>query len=139
MSDSHYGPHIDGSIRRIGDSEYLRTDVSATLFLSDPSEYVGGELVIHDTYGQQRVKLPRSSLFVYPSGSLHEVTPVTQGERLAAYFFIQSLVPVTEHRRMLYELDQTIRSLRAELGETDSRSIQLTGHYHNLLRQWSLV
>lgn len=130
---------MDGSIRRLGDQGYLRTDVSATLFLSDPADYDGGELVVHDTYGSHEIKLTLGSLVVYPSGSLHEVRPVVRGERLAAYFFIQSLVPDLEHRRLLYELDRTLRSLRGDLGETDGRAVQLTGHYHNLLRRWSAV
>lgn len=132
-----YGPHIDNTLRSLPDGSWLRTDVSATLFLSRPEDYDGGELQIHDSFGSHRVKLPAGSLVAYPSGSLHEVSAVTRGERLACYLFIQSLVADPGHRRQLWELDQALRHLRAELGETHPQLLRLTGVYHNLLRQWS--
>lgn len=92
VDDSHYGKHIDSTVRPLPDGSYLRTDVSATLFLSDPDEYDGGELKITDTFGEQTIKLPAGSLVAYPSGSLHEVTPVTRGNRMGCYMFMQSLI-----------------------------------------------
>tara|TARA_R110000751_G_scaffold98771_2_gene191958 strand:+ start:234 stop:914 length:681 start_codon:yes stop_codon:yes gene_type:complete len=137
VDDSHYGKHIDSTLRSLPDGSYLRTDVSATLFLSDPDEYEGGELKIIDTFGEQTVKLPAGSLVAYPSGSLHEVTPVTKGERLGCYMFMQSLIRDTEQRRLLYEMDTALRKLRAQFGEQSSELVQLTGTYNNLVRMWS--
>lgn len=136
-TDSHYGKHIDSTLRSLPDGSYLRTDVSATLFLSDPDEYDGGELTISDTYGDQKIKLPAGSLVTYPSGSLHEVCPVTSGERLACYMFMQSLIRDTEQRRLLYEMDNALRRLRAEQGEAHPELVALTGSYNNLIRMWS--
>lgn len=116
---------------------YLRTDVSATLFLSRPEEYDGGELTIEDTYGRHRVKLKAGSLVVYPSGSIHEVAPVTRGERLACYMFMQSLVKDTESRRHLFEMDMALISLRHRYGNDDADLVRLTGLYNNLIRRWS--
>jgi PKHD-type hydroxylase len=116
----------------------VRTDVSTTVFLSDPDEYQGGELVVEDTYGTHEVKLAAGDAIVYPSTSLHRVEPVTAGCRWASFMFIQSLVKSDEQRRSLFELDQSIQALRAQLGDTPP-VVQLTGHYHNLLRQWSEV
>ncbi|MDX5336693.1 MAG: Fe2+-dependent dioxygenase [Marinobacter sp.] len=137
VEDSHYGKHIDSTLRPLPDGSYLRTDVSATLFLSDPDEYEGGELKISDTYGEQSIKLPAGSLITYPSGSVHEVSPVTRGERLGCYMFMQSLVRDTEKRRLLYEMDNSLRRLRAAQGEGHSDLVQLTGTYNNLIRMWS--
>ncbi|MCL7943266.1 Fe2+-dependent dioxygenase [Marinobacter sp. ATCH36] len=137
VDDSHYGKHIDGTLRPLPDGSYLRTDVSATLFLSEPDEYDGGELKITDTFGEQRVKLAAGSLIAYPSGSLHEVTPVTRGERLGCYMFMQSLVRDAEKRRLLYEMDNALRRLRATQGEDQAELVQLTGTYNNLVRLWS--
>ena len=137
-SDSEtYGLHVDGAARRVaGQSQWLRTDVSCTLFLSDPEDYDGGELTVVDTYGTHEVKLPAGDLIVYPSSSLHRVEPVTRGERVCSFFWAQSLVRNDMQRGLLFELDQSIRSLRAKLGETEE-TIALTGHYHNLLRMWA--
>ncbi|MFN4262598.1 MAG: Fe2+-dependent dioxygenase [Thioalkalivibrionaceae bacterium] len=132
-----YGPHIDNTLRPLPDGSWLRTDVSATVFLSDPDEYDGGELVVHDSFGVHRVKAPAGAIVVYPSGSLHEVRPVTRGTRFAAYLFMQSLVRDASHRRMLWEIDQALRRLRSELGDGHPELVQLTGTYHNLLREWS--
>ena len=133
----HYGLHVDGAVRKVpGSAQPLRTDVSATLFLSDPEDYDGGELVVVDTYGTHDVKLPAGDLIVYPSTSLHRVEPVTRGSRVCSFFWTQSMVRDDMRRSMLFELDQNIQSLRARLGDCPEL-VGLTGHYHNLLRQWS--
>jgi len=134
---NHYGPHTDSTLRPLPDGSYLRTDISATLFLSNPDDYDGGELSIHDTYGTHEIKLPSGSLVVYPSGSIHEVKPVTRGERLACYMFMQSLVPDTEQRRHLYEMDMALIALRRRYSDQDPELIALTGLYNNLVRRWS--
>ncbi len=133
-----YGFHVDGSVMRLGGGMQLRSDVSCTLFLNEPDEYDGGELVVSDTYGEHDVKLPAGDLIVYPSSSLHKVTPVTRGARLASFFWVQSMVRDDFQRSQLYSLDQTIQSLRARLGETPE-GVQLTAHFHNLLRMWAEV
>jgi PKHD-type hydroxylase len=138
----HYGLHVDGAVMsQFGSEQLLRSDVSSTLFLCEPEDYVGGELVVQDSYGSHEVKLPAGDLLLYPSTSLHQVLPVTSGERVAAFFWTQSMVRDDAKRAMLYELDQTIQSLRArfaELGEIDE-AVRLSGIYHNLLRQWADV
>lgn len=133
---NRYGQHIDNAMRAMPDgSGYVRADLSATLFLSDPDEYDGGELVIEDTFGRHCVKLPAGSLVLYPSSSVHEVTPVTRGARTACFMFIQSMVRDAEQRRLLFDLDMELLALRQQLGETASM-VKLTGIYHNLLRRW---
>ncbi|MET3117948.1 PKHD-type hydroxylase [Undibacterium sp. GrIS 1.8] len=134
----HYGLHIDGAVRKLPGAAYMRTDISSTLFLCDPEEYEGGELVVVDTYGTHEVKLPAGDLIVYPSSSLHRVEPVTQGARICSFFWTQSMVRDDSRRGMLFELDQNIQKLRGRLGDCDE-VLSLTGHYHNLLRQWSDV
>lgn len=132
-----YGNHIDNAIqvdRRNG--QRLRTDLSVTVFLSDPDSYEGGDLIIEDTYGSHEVKLPAGDAILYPSSSLHRVEPVTGGERVAAFSWIQSLVPDAWQRNMLFDLDMTLIKLRGQLGNSEE-IVALTGHYHNLLRQWS--
>lgn len=132
-----YGNHVDSAIFPVpGTDLRVRSDISSTLFLSDPDSYDGGELVIEDSFGEQRVKLPAGHLIVYPGSSLHRVMPVTRGTRLAAFFWTQSLVASTEQRRTLLELDKAIQSLTADLPDHPSIDA-LTGVYHNLLRQWS--
>ena len=131
-----YGMHVDGAAMSLGDGEWLRSDVSCTLFLADPDEYDGGELVVSDTYGEHEVKLPAGDLIVYPSDSLHRVEPVTRGARLAAFFWVQSLVRDAQRRRLLLELDGGIQQLTAAGAEREAL-LRLTGVYHNLLRQWS--
>ncbi|KFN46348.1 Fe2+-dependent dioxygenase [Arenimonas metalli] len=135
-----FGFHVDNAIRyergANGAQVPVRTDVSTTLFLSSPDEYDGGELVIQDTYGTQRVKLPAGDLVVYPGTSLHEVTPVTRGARLASFFWTQSLVRDAGQRRELFELDRAIQRLTVA-APGDPALVQLTGVYHNLLRRWS--
>jgi len=135
-SSNRYGAHVDNAMRTLPDgSGYVRCDVSATLFLSDPSDYVGGELVIEDTFGRHEVKLPAGSLVLYPSSSVHQVRPVTRGERIGCFMFIQSLVRDAEQRRLLFDLDMELLTLRQQLGETPSM-VRLTSVYHNLLRRW---
>jgi len=135
----HYGDHIDGAMRRVPASgQWLRTDVSSTLFLSDPEEYEGGELTVDDAYGTHEVKLPAGDLILYPSTSVHRVAPVTQGERVCSFFWTQSMIRDDARRAMLFDLDRDIQSLRARIGDCPEL-VRLTGHYHNLLRQWSEV
>lgn len=135
-----YGNHIDNAIRlkvnEAGQTEYVRTDVSCTVFLNDPDEYDGGELTVSDTYGTRGVKLPAGHAVLYPGTSLHQVTPVTRGHRLACFLWVQSMVRSDEQRRLLYELDMNILALRQQHGETPEATA-LTGTYHNLLRMWS--
>lgn len=131
-----YGFHVDGAVMALADGSQLRSDVSCTVFLNEPEDYDGGELVVSDTYGEHAVKLPAGDAILYPSSSLHRVTPVTRGARLAAFFWIQSLVRDLAHRRTLLELDQAISRLRAAGGD-EVAVLQLTGVYHNLLREWS--
>jgi PKHD-type hydroxylase len=134
----HYGPHIDGAIRPVaGHSIRIRTDLSATLFLSDPEDYEGGELVIEEEGGASRAyKLQSGALLLYPSGSVHHVAPVTRGERLASFFWIQSLVRRADQRTALFDLDQIIQRLPA-MPAGDRSVVGLTKHYHDLLRMWS--
>jgi len=135
----HYGLHIDGAMRAIaGTDRCLRTDVSSTLFLSDPDDYEGGELVIVDTYGKHEAKLPAGDLIVYPATSLHRVEPVTNGVRTSSFFWTQSMIPDDGRRTMLFELDRNIQKLRGRIGDGDE-IVALTGHYHNLVRQWAVV
>ena len=132
-----YGLHIDGSVRTDGRTlQTLRADVSTTVFLSEPEEYEGGELVVMDAYGAHEVKLPAGDAIVYPSSSVHRVMPVTSGERVASFLWSQSMVRDDAKRAMLFELDQNIQRLRAQLGDNDA-TVGLTGHYHNLLRMWA--
>ncbi|MCY1272565.1 PKHD-type hydroxylase [compost metagenome] len=132
-----YGNHIDNAIFSIpGTPHRVRADLSATLFFCDPDEYDGGELVVEDRYGSHRVKLPAGHLVLYPSGSLHRVEPVTRGARLAAFFWVQSLVRDEQQRDMLLELDDSIQALTLQLPDSPEL-VRLTGVYHNLLRHWS--
>lgn len=132
-----YGFHVDNAIRSLPEGYRVRADVSATLFLNNPEDYDGGELLIQDVFGEQRVKLAAGSLVVYPSSSVHAVLPVTRGERLASFMFIQSMVRDAAQRRLLFDLDMSLVKLRQQLGET-AEVVKLTGVYHNLLRQWAL-
>jgi PKHD-type hydroxylase len=134
---NYYGYHVDNAMRMMPDgSGYVRADVSATLFLSEPDEYEGGELTIDDTFGQHGLKLPAGSMVVYPSSSVHQVSPVTAGARVASFMFIQSMVRDATKRRILYDMDLSLMQLRDTVGETDA-VVKLTGVYHNLLRGWS--
>lgn len=135
-----FGAHVDGSIRTLpGSGQRLRTDVSSTLFLTPPEDYDGGELVVHDTYGTHSVKLPAGHLVVYPATSMHSVTPVTRGSRWGSFFWTQSMVKDDWQRRMLYDLDVSIISIRQRLPDDDPAVVGLMAHYHNLIRHWSEV
>lgn len=132
-----FGNHVDGAVRFLRDGAgRVRTDVSCTLFLSEPADYDGGELVIDDTFGHQAVKLAAGDLVLYPGTSVHRVEPVSRGARLASYFWIQSMVRSDEQRRLLFDMDNHLRDLRSRIGETDPAVIGLTSSYHNLLRRW---
>ena len=133
-----FGFHVDNSIRRIrGTNERLRTDLSCTIFLSEPEEYEGGDLVIEDTYGYHEVKLPAGDMILYPSTSLHEVTAVSSGCRIASFFWVQSMIRDEANRHMLFNLDQSIQNLRIELGDQHQEVMKLTNLYHNLMRKWA--
>ena len=138
-SDGHgFDNHVDNAIRYLPDrSGRIRTDLSATLFLSDPDSYDGGELIIEDTYGEHSVKLPAGDMILYPSTSLHRVQPVTRGSRLASFFWVQSMVRDDGQRTLLLEMDAAIRTLAATIGDKDQSIVSLTGTYHNLLRRWA--
>jgi len=136
QNQGNYGNHVDNSIQYSAKTgQMIRTDVSITVFLSEPDEYEGGELIIEDTYGSHEVKLDAGDAIVYPATSLHRVEPVTQGRRIAAFTWIQSMVKDDWQRTMLFNLDMTIIKLRQQLGDTEE-VVSLTSHYHNLLRQW---
>jgi PKHD-type hydroxylase len=131
-----YGGHIDGAVRPIGGTHHrVRTDLSATLFLTDPTEYDGGELVIGDREEEKRVKLPAGDMVLYGGGTVHRVTPVTRGVRLAAFFWVQSMVRDDRKRAILFDLDDTIQQL-GRTGADQDACVRLAGVYHNLLRQW---
>lgn len=132
-----FGNHIDNAVRtHAASGTHVRTDLSATLFLAEPHDYDGGELVIEDTFGTQSVKLPAGHMILYPSSSVHRVEPVTRGVRIASFFWIQSMVREDERRRMLFDLDMAILALREKQGDT-AESVRLTGCYHNLMRMWA--
>ncbi|TFW29150.1 Fe2+-dependent dioxygenase [Massilia horti] len=131
-----YGLHVDSALMPIpGTRDRLRSDLAATLFLAEPDEYEGGELEIETAFGAQAVKLNAGDMVLYPASSLHRVSPVTQGARVAAFFWIESMVNDDTERAMLYDLDQTIQSLGTTLDARDPRLLRLTGIYHNLLRR----
>ena len=134
-----FGNHVDNAVRFIPGTqgERVRTDISCTLFFAEPHEYDGGELVVEDTYGAQRVKLAAGDMVLYPGTSVHRVEPVTRGFRLASFFWLESMVRSDEQRRLLFEMAAHLMRLRARVGETDPAVIGLTGTYHNLLRMWA--
>lgn len=135
-----FGNHVDNAIRQQrGSGIRIRSDLSATLFLSDLADYDGGELVIEDTYGSQSVKLPAGDLVLYPSKSLHRVTPVTRGARVSSFFWLQSLVRDDAARETLFKLDVATQRVNLDKGPTDQAVLELTGIYHNLLRRWAEV
>jgi PKHD-type hydroxylase len=134
-----FGTHIDNAIRQVtGTAHYVRTDISATLFLAEPEEYEGGELVIEDTYGVHKVKLPAGHMVLYPASSLHRVNAVTKGARIASFFWVQSMVRDDSKRTILFDLDLAIQKLNKDIPNHQSL-VQLTGVYHNLLRSWADV
>ena len=132
-----YGAHVDGAVLHSSASgEWVRSDISCTVFLADPGSYDGGELTIHDSYGEQRVKLPAGDAVIYRGTSVHRVAPVTRGARIASFFWIESMVRHDEQRRLLFDLDMNLLKLRQQHGESPETTA-LTGVYHNLLRQWA--
>ncbi len=137
-----FGTHVDTAIRQLSSTgQRIRTDLSATLFLTPPEEYDGGELIVEDSYGEKQVKLPAGDMVLYPATSLHRVEPVTRGDRISSFFWIQSMIRQDAHRTLLFELDQSIQRLAAsdaaQTPDVKASSVQLTGVYHNLLRQWA--
>jgi PKHD-type hydroxylase len=136
----HFGIHVDNAVR--GDhftGTRIRTDLSVTLFLSDPEEYDGGELIVEDYYGSHRVKLPSGHLVLYPASSLHTVTAVTRGVRVASFFWLQSMVRDGHARSLIFDLDTAIQGLVQRVGRDDPELVKLTGIYHNLIRCWAEV
>lgn len=134
-----YGTHVDSAVMTMPSSnELLRTDLSATLFFSEPDDYDGGVLTIETEFGAQEVKLNAGDMILYPSSSLHQVTPVTKGQRVSAFFWIQSMVRDHSQRSMLYDFDQSIQQLTTKLGVDDPEVLRLSSVYHNLLRSWAL-
>ena len=131
-----FGAHVDNAIR-FASGQRFRTDISCTLFLSDPADYEGGELVIQDTFGEQSMKLPAGAMIVYPGTSLHRVQPVTRGSRWASFFWAQSMVADDGRRRLLHDLDRSVMEARADLGDKHAAVLRLTAVYHNLLRTWA--
>jgi PKHD-type hydroxylase len=136
----HFGVHVDNAVR--GDhltGTRIRTDLSVTLFLSEPDEYDGGELVVEDYYGSHEVKLPAGQLVLYPATSLHTVTPITRGVRVASFFWLQSMIRDAHARSMIFDLDTAIQGLVERLGRNDAEVVKLSGLYHNLIRYWAEV
>jgi PKHD-type hydroxylase len=134
----HYGVHVDSAVLfHAASNQTVRSDLSATLFLTEPEDYDGGELCIETAFGVQEVKLAAGAMVLYPSSSLHEVRPVTRGARTCAFFWIQSLVRDPQQRALLYDLDCSIQELTRRLGNDDTEVLTLSGIYHNLLRQWA--
>jgi PKHD-type hydroxylase len=137
-----FGTHVDTAIRQLATTgQRIRTDLSATLFLTPPNEYDGGELIVEDSYGEKSVKLAAGDMVLYPATSLHRVEPVTRGNRVSSFFWIQSMIRQDAHRALLFELDASIQRLAgsdlAQSAPVKQSSVQLTGVYHNLLRQWA--
>ncbi len=133
-----FGIHVDNAIRIDRNTgQKVRTDLSATLFFSEPDEYDGGELVVEDTYGAHSVKLPAGDMILYPSSSLHQVMPITRGQRVCSFFWLQSLIREDAQRSLLFDLDTSIQEINQVLGVGHATSVQLTGVYHNLLRRWA--
>lgn len=132
-----FGNHVDGAVRYLRDGAgRVRTDISCTLFLASPDDYDGGDLVVEDSFGPHRVKLPAGDMVLYPGTSVHRVEPITRGQRVGAYFWVQSMVRSDEQRRLLFDMDAHLMSLRSRFGESDPAVVGLTGTYHNLLRAW---
>jgi PKHD-type hydroxylase len=133
-----FGAHVDGAIRAIpGAGMRMRADVSTTIFLTDPDDYDGGELVIEDSFGAHEVKLPAGHAVVYPASSLHSVNEITRGSRWGSFFWTQSMLKSGEQRAMLYDLDMAIIAARMKLPDNDEAVLSLTNVYHNLLRHWA--
>jgi PKHD-type hydroxylase len=133
-----FDTHVDNAIRFSGNVRF-RTDLSCTLFLTDPGDYEGGELIVEDAYGEHAIKLPAGDMILYPASSLHRVAPITRGVRTSAFFWAQSMVKSDEHRTLLYGLDNTIQALSIKVGQGDPQVVALAGTYNNLLRMWAEV
>ena len=135
-----FGLHVDTAVRVKRGSDFrIRSDLSETLFLEDPADYDGGELMIEGQFGPQSIKLPAGHMVLYPASSLHRVMPVTRGTRTASFFWLQSMVRDGESRRILFDLDQAVQAVSVDKGLADPSVVQLTGVYHNLLRRWADV
>jgi PKHD-type hydroxylase len=137
---NHFGVHVDNAVR--GDhltGTRIRTDLSVTLFLSEPDQYDGGELVVEDYYGSHEIKLPAGHLVLYPASSLHMVTPVTRGIRVASFFWLQSMIRDAHARSLIFDLDTAIQGLVGRIGRDDPHTVKLAGIYHNLIRYWAEV
>ena len=135
---NYYGAHVDGAVlrSRVPD-QWVRSDISCTLFLADPEEYDGGALCMEDVHSARQIKLPAGDMVLYPSSTVHQVTPVTRGARIASFFWIESMVRSTEQRLLLWNMDMDLLKLRSRVGENDPAVVGLTGTYHNLLRMWA--
>jgi PKHD-type hydroxylase len=134
----YFKTHVDNAVRHLRGTDFrIRSDLSATVFLNDPTEYDGGELSIEDTYGIHRVKLPAGSMVLYPASSLHHVSAITRGERLGSFFWIQSMVREDANRSLLFQLDASIQELALDKGQDHPAIVRLTGIYHNLIRQYA--
>ncbi|MDD2610993.1 MAG: Fe2+-dependent dioxygenase [Giesbergeria sp.] len=135
-----YGDHVDGAVLRSRYPEqWVRSDLSCTIFLADPDEYEGGELLIREAQGERAIKLPAGDMVLYPSSTVHQVAPVTCGARIASFFWVESMVRSLEQRQLLFQMDMDLLRLRADVGETAPAVVGLTGTYHNLLRMWADV
>jgi PKHD-type hydroxylase len=137
-----FGAHVDNAIRfakTTGGAVRFRTDLSATLFLSEPDDYDGGELIVEDAYGEHAIKLPAGDMILYPASSVHRVTPVSRGSRWAAFFWVQSMVRDDAQRRLLHDLDQAVQGFSVQVGQGEPEVVRLTGVYNNLLRMWAEV
>lgn len=133
-----YGAHVDGAVLRSkAPDQWVRSDISCTLFLAEPDEYEGGELRIQEAHSERHVKLPAGDMVLYPSSTVHQVAPVTRGARIASFFWIESMVRSTEQRLLLWNMDMDLLKLRSRVGENDPAVVGLTGTYHNLLRMWA--
>jgi PKHD-type hydroxylase len=133
-----FDTHVDNSIRFSGPMRF-RTDIAATLFLTDPKDYDGGELIVEDAYGEHAVKLPAGDMILYPATSLHRVAPITRGSRWASFFWAQSMIRSDAQRTLLHDLDTAIQALALKVGQTDPEVVSLAGTYHNLIRMWAEV
>lgn len=139
-SGEYYGAHVDGALMPIsGTSIIMRSDISITLFLSEPEEYEGGELMIETPFGMQEIKLQAGDMVLYPSNSLHQVAPITKGLRVCSFFWVQSVIADEAKRTLLFDLDQSIQAITLNRKNNDAEVLRLTGVYHNLVRRWAEV
>lgn len=135
-----YGKHVDSAVMHsTADNAWVRSDLSCTLFLTPPDEYEGGELVATEAWGEKRIKLPAGDMVLYPSSTVHQVSPVTRGQRISSFFWVESMVRGLEQRQLLFDMDMSLLRLRQSVGETEPSVIALSGTYHNLLRMWADV